>query len=83
MNANFFPLGIDDQNEILVAFDDGKLTLAISKFVLTIGREFRCCWVDSEINFQRLSAYFLLEQRSWLMIGSPILRKTSLPRISG
>lgn len=41
MYADFFPPpGIDDQNEILVAFDDGKSALAISKFILIIVREF-------------------------------------------
>ena len=40
-------LGLNDENEILVAFDDGMQTLISSRLVLTSYRGFRCYWVNS------------------------------------
>lgn len=39
-------LGLDDDNEILVAFDDGMQTLTNTRLALTYHRGFRCCWVN-------------------------------------
>lgn len=39
-------LGLDDENEILVAFDDGMQTLTNFRLALTYYRGFRCCWVN-------------------------------------